>query len=96
MLPRCEEQPRGFLPCGDRYCAAKTEYCEIYLSDVLEPPSDYECKPLPRACLPDAAQPPTCDCFPAETPCLSFCGPLGTGGLPGFHLTCQGKHKPAR
>jgi hypothetical protein len=94
IFPRLEERPRDFMPCGDRSCDAKTSYCEIYLSDVPEPPSDYECRPLPAACLPNLAHPPSCECFPLDTPCLSFCGPLPTAGRPGFHLTCQGKRKP--
>ena len=95
LLEHCEQQPLDFIRCGDRYCDAKTSYCEIYLSDVLEPPSDYECKPLPASCLPNSsARAPACDCFPSDTPCLSFCGPLPTGGVPGFHLTCQGQRKP--
>jgi hypothetical protein len=75
----------------------RTSYCQIYLSDVFEIPTTYTCRPLPATCLPrDAGAAPTCDCFPRDTPCLSFCGPLPTGGLTGFHLTCQGRKEPRR
>lgn len=90
VMGGCKGTVADFVPCGAHYCDARTSYCEIYLSDVLEPPPDHACRPLPSACLPNAARPPSCDCFPAETPCLSFCGPMWTPGIQGFHLTCQG------
>jgi hypothetical protein len=94
----CKTTIAGWAPCGRRYCDVRTSYCEIFLSDVLEPPSDYFCRPLPPACTPGDGAAPTCDCFPPDTRCRSFCGPLGTGtatGAPsGFHLTCQGRRPP--
>ena len=86
----CRERVPDWMACGARLCNAHTSYCEIVLSDVFELPTDYTCKPLPKACIPsgDAAL-PTCACFPAGTRCLSFCGPIETGGLSGFHLTCR-------
>jgi hypothetical protein len=91
----CRTDVPDFIHCGPRFCDAKTHYCEIYLSDVLEPPPDYECKPLPGSCVPGGGKAPSCDCFPPETPCLAFCGPVQTGGVEGVHLTCQGKKKPS-
>jgi hypothetical protein len=103
---RCEAVIPDWAPCGPRYCDARTSYCEIYLSDVFEIPTTYTCRPLPEACRPGAGAArdggagagaaPTCSCFPAETPCLSFCGPLPTGGVTGFHLTCQGVKEPRK
>ena len=100
---RCETVIPDWAPCGPRYCDVRTTYCEIYLSDVFEIPTTYTCRPLPPSCRPvedggadDAGASPACDCFPAGTPCLSFCGPLPTGGLTGFHLTCQGVKEPKR
>ncbi|HEX4334920.1 MAG TPA: hypothetical protein VH062_03340 [Polyangiaceae bacterium] len=87
----CKPVP-DFIPCGQRYCDAHTSYCEIYMSDVLEPPTTHTCRALPAACL--AAHSTDCGCFPAGTPCSSFCGPMWTGGVPGFHLTCQGVQVP--
>jgi hypothetical protein len=83
-----------FIPCGANYCDAHTSYCEIYLSDVFDLPSGRYCRPLPASCLPTQNPKPTCSCFPKQTPCLSFCGPMPTGGIEGFHLTCQGVHDP--
>jgi hypothetical protein len=91
----CRADVPDFIHCGPRFCDAKTQYCEIYLSDVLEPPPDYACKPLPSTCVPDGGKARTCDCFPPGTPCLSFCGPMPTGGVEGLHLTCQGVKHPA-
>jgi hypothetical protein len=83
-----------WAPCGPRYCDARTSYCEIYLSDATQPPTDYACKDVPASCRRESGAAPTCACFPAHTPCLSFCGPLPTGGLEAFHLTCQGVKRP--
>jgi hypothetical protein len=94
VLGRCKGVLPDFIPCGAHYCNAKREYCEIYLSDVPELPTSSHCRALPDACRPQANQARTCECFPASTPCLSFCGPTWTGGLPGFHLTCQGVKEP--
>lgn len=74
------------IPCGDKTCDARDQYCEIYLSDVPQLPTGHHCQPLPAKCKPNA----TCACFPVDTPCLSFCGPLGEG----LHLTCQGVPDP--
>ncbi|HVU51885.1 MAG TPA: hypothetical protein VHL80_14410 [Polyangia bacterium] len=92
----CQQVIVDWAPCGPRFCDARTSYCEIYLSDVFEIPTTYNCRALPQACLPgpDGFPERTCDCFPASTPCKSFCGPLPTGGIPGFHLTCQGVKEP--
>ncbi|HEX3597909.1 MAG TPA: hypothetical protein VHU80_22525 [Polyangiaceae bacterium] len=94
-LGGCKTPVFDFIPCGQRYCDARTSYCEIYLSDVLEPPTTHACRPLPESCKPGASHPPECDCFPSGTPCTSFCGPMWTGGVRGFHLTCQGVRAPA-
>jgi hypothetical protein len=91
----CREDVPDFIHCGPRFCDAREQYCEIYLSDVVDPPSDYSCKPLPPGCAPEGGKARTCDCFPRRTACLSFCGPIQTGGIEGVHLTCQGVKKPA-
>jgi hypothetical protein len=96
---RCKALLPDWAACGARYCDARTSYCELYLSDVFDLPTTKTCRPLPAACRPrdgDAGAPPTCACFPAGTPCLTFCGPLSTGGLAAFHLTCQGVKEPQR
>src|SRR5262245_35401392 len=85
----CRERIPDWIACGPRYCDARTSYCEIVFSDVVELPTDSRCKPLPASCLPDGAAARDCSCFPAGTDCLSFCGPIRTGGLSGFHLTCR-------
>src|SRR5206468_2830646 len=43
---------RDFIACGAHYCDPRLSYCEIVLSDVADPPTDYTCKPLPPACRP--------------------------------------------
>ena len=83
------DRPRDWLSCGAHFCDARRDYCEIVLSDVPEPPTDFTCKPLPPACRPVGNTPPSCRCFPRGTRCLSFCGPSDSGGIPGFHLTCR-------
>ena len=85
----CKERLVDWAACGAAFCDVREQYCEIVLSDVAELPTDSTCKPLPAACVPDGAEPRTCACFPRSTRCLSFCGPLSTGGLSGFHLTCR-------
>jgi hypothetical protein len=85
----CGATVPGFVPCGASYCDARTSYCEIVLSDVAELPTDSTCKPLPPSCRPVDGAAAGCDCFPAETRCRSFCGPVQTGGVPGLHLTCR-------
>jgi len=87
----CQGLVPDWAACGGRYCAAGIAYCEIYLSDVVEPPTNFRCRPLPPACK---AKTSTCDCFPPDTPCRAFCGRLVTGGRDGFHLTCQGVLPP--
>jgi hypothetical protein len=82
------------MPCGSNGCDPRESYCEIYLSDVADPPTDYRCRPLPERCKPRPGYTPSCECFPSDTPCLSFCGPLAAGTLSGFHLTCQGVKRP--
>jgi hypothetical protein len=86
-----ENSPRDWISCGERFCSARTQYCEMVLSDVFELPTDYACKPLPPACVPDAGAARSCDCFPKGTRCLDWCGTIVSGehGLPGFHLTCR-------
>jgi hypothetical protein len=97
VMGGCKEQIPDWAPCGSRYCDARTSYCEIFLSDVFELPTDYFCRPLPPACMPVDGAARTCDCFPAGTRCLAFCGPLPTApkATSGFHLTCQGTRPPA-
>jgi len=86
----CHDGPPGWAPCGAHYCDVRAAYCEIVLSDVPDPPTDYACRPLPPACVAGDGPRPTCDCFPAGTRCRSFCGPMDThGGPEGFHLTCR-------
>jgi len=93
-LGGCSEPVPDFIPCGQRYCDSRESYCEIYLSDVLEPPTTHVCRSLPPACKAGASDRLDCGCFPPGTPCASFCGTMWTGGLPGFHLTCQGVQSP--
>lgn len=82
--------PATFAPCGPLACDVRASYCEIVLSDVPDPPTDYACKPLPASCLFADGAPPTCACFPKDTRCRSFCGPIATkSGPPGIHLTCR-------
>jgi hypothetical protein len=94
VMGGCKEQIPNFAACGVHYCDARTSYCEIYLSDVFELPTDHFCQPLPEACRPGPGKSPNCDCFPPNTACKSFCGPLPAGELSAFHLTCQGKKPP--
>jgi len=94
VLGHCDAHIPNYAACGAHYCDARRSYCEIYLSDVFDLPTDHFCRPLPNACKPKDGQAASCDCFPKDTACLSFCGPLPTGGVTAFHLTCQGKHPP--
>ena len=82
-------RPRDRIACGPKLCDARASYCEIVLSDVAVPPTDYTCKPLPAACVPDGDRARPCDCFPKGTRCLSFCGYIESEGVEGFHLTCR-------
>ena len=91
VMGGCAVTIPDFAACGPHYCDAHQSYCEIYLSDAFELPTDHFCRPLPEACKPGSGPAPTCACFPKNTDCLSFCGPLPTGGVQAFHLTCQGK-----
>jgi len=95
VMGQCGGRMPDWIPCGKQFCNVRRDYCAIYLSDVFDLPTDHFCRPLPASCLPgDGSGHPTCDCFPAGTPCASFCGPMVTDGLPGFHLTCQGVSPP--
>jgi hypothetical protein len=96
VMGGCKERIANYAPCGRRYCDVRTSYCEIFLSDVFDLPTDYFCRPLPPSCLAGDGSPPGCDCFPADTRCRSFCGPLPSapGAASGFHLTCQGRLPP--
>jgi hypothetical protein len=94
VMGGCQAVLPDWAACGRRFCDVRTTYCEIYLSDVFELPTSYTCRPLPSACLRDGGALPSCNCFPPRTPCLTFCGPMQTGGLEGFHLTCQGVKEP--
>jgi hypothetical protein len=93
----CKEKIAGWAACGGHYCDVRTSYCEIFLSDVPEPPTDSFCRALPPSCLPGDGAARGCDCFPRGTRCAEFCGPLPTapGAMSGFHLTCQGRRAPA-
>lgn len=92
----CKEPVADWLACGAHYCDARTSYCEIFLSDVFDLPTDYFCRPLPASCAPGDGASRGCECFPEGTRCKAFCGPMSTGpgGRTGFHLTCQGKRPP--
>jgi hypothetical protein len=94
VLGGCRSSLPNFIPCGAQFCDAHSSYCEIYLSDVFELPTSHACKPLPADCLPHGAAAASCACFPEGTPCRTFCGPMPTGGVQGFHLTCQGVKEP--
>jgi hypothetical protein len=94
VMGGCGTRLANWIPCGKRLCDVRKDYCAIYLSDVFELPTDYFCRPLPPSCLPGDGAARTCACFPPDTPCLAFCGPMPTTGLSGFHLTCQGKKPP--
>ena len=79
-----------WAPCGPLVCDVRTSYSVIDLSDVFfEIPTTYNCRALPAACRPaaDGGAPPPCDCFPASTPCRTFCGPLPTGGPYGLRTS---------
>jgi hypothetical protein len=97
VMGRCGPLIPGYAPCGRSYCDVRTSYCESFLSDVFELPTDYFCRPLPPSCLSRDGGALTCACFPAGTRCLGLCGPLPTapGAPSGFHLTCQATHPPA-
>jgi Kazal-type serine protease inhibitor domain len=96
VMGGCKEQIPDFAACGPHYCDVRTSYCEIFLSDVFDLPTDYFCRPLPASCLPADGAARTCDCFPSGARCRAFCGPLFTAprALSGFHLTCQGQRPP--
>jgi hypothetical protein len=94
VMGGCTAQIPSYAACGAHYCDARQSYCEIYLSDVFELPTDHFCRPLPAACKPEGGVAKQCSCFPENTPCSSFCGPLPTEGVAAFHLTCHGKKPP--
>jgi hypothetical protein len=87
----CAERLPGRIPCGPRYCDARTTYCEIVLSDVAELPSDFTCKPLPAGCVALVrAGNSSCSCLPTGTRCSSFCVVVDAGDTRGLRLTCVG------
>ena len=95
VMGGCGTRMPDWLPCGQRLCDVRKDYCATYLSDVFELPTDYFCRPLPASCLPgDGSTRPTCDCFPRDVACRNFCSVAPTDGLAGFHLTCQGVSPP--
>ncbi len=86
----CTAKVPSWMACGAHFCDARTSYCEIVLSDVFELPTDYTCKPLPSACkAADGAARVTAPLPERDALCASFCGPVETGGVAGFHLTCR-------
>lgn len=95
VLGGCGTRMPSWMPCGKQFCDTRKDYCAIYLSDVFELPTDYFCRPLPASCSSGDGRIPSCDCFPSDVACRSFCGIAATDGSPGFHLTCQGVHPPS-
>lgn len=73
--------PEGYLACGFQFCDQTIAYCEASISDVVDEPSSFSCKPIPPAC-----DPPDCACLETE-PCGDLCEQLPAGG---FVLTCPG------
>lgn len=78
--------PAGRVTCGTGSCDARTSYCEVVQSDVLELPSDFSCRPLPSSC--EGSR--DCSCFPRGTRCSDFCSRTGEESEGGFRLTCVG------
>jgi hypothetical protein len=84
-----ERQP-GF-PCGSLVCD-RTSYCETINTDVPALPSNYACRPLPSACLPQASSSTLdCQCFPPRTR-GDFCSAPIVGGSQVFYRTTIGGH----
>jgi hypothetical protein len=100
----CTAAITDWVPCGARYCDTRTSYCEIHVGLTPDILPTHDCRALPEACRPSAADAgaaadggdavPSCGCFPEGTPCTSSCGLLSTGGRPGFQLTCHAPKQP--
>lgn len=51
--------PAGTFRCGTTFCAIGTQYCRVWLSDMLGFADSFSCQGLPTACS-------ACDCITAK------------------------------
>jgi|SRR6478609_3420984 len=78
--------------CGALRCDPRTTYCETIKTDVPELPSDYACRPLPRACQSSAEDPPRdCKCFPPGTRGHFCASPIEDGVQCFYRATIGGR-----
>ncbi len=73
--------PLDTFACGHRFCAAGTEYCQVFGSDIGGEPSGYECLGFPTSC----GGSPDCACLADVT-----CGDECTGEGTDLTVTCPG------
>ena len=68
--------PTGSFLCGTRFCTIGTQYCQVWLSDMMGFADSYSCQALPSGCQPA----PDCACITAK--CGGFqCAADPTGNL---------------
>jgi hypothetical protein len=78
----CTPPSKELFPCLSGFCATKSQYCEVSVSDVFGEPSTFVCKDLPADC----GGVPTCACLAGE-PCADlFCDEQPNG----VRVTCPG------
>ena len=78
----CTPPSKELFPCLSGFCATKSQYCEVQVSDIGGEPSTFSCKDIPAGC----GGPATCACLQGQ-PCADlFCDDSGTG----VRVTCPG------
>ena len=72
----------GSFACGYTQCSLRNDYCQRQLSDVVDEPDGFVCRPVTNC----PSEFPTCACLAGE-PCGAACSGVGATGLT---LTCPG------
>lgn len=53
--------PAGFFRCGSAFCGVGTQYCQVWLTDMMGSANSFSCEAVP----PNCGAPPTCNCLQA-------------------------------
>lgn len=73
--------PAGSFRCGPAFCTAGSQYCQVWLTDMMGFADSFSCKAVPASC----GVAPTCACLPS---CGGFaCQADASGNLT---VTCPG------
>jgi hypothetical protein len=91
-LPGASSEQQPGFPCGALICDPRTSYCETINTDVPALPSNFACRPLPSACLPQPSGiTRDCQCFPPGTR-GDFCSAPTVNRAQVFYRTTIGGH----